>query len=64
MKRYVRKGIPAEHRGLVWMYVSGAEQAKQENPGLYQRLLDGPKDEQLLETIRTGVVSILKFHFT
>ena len=54
VKRYVRKGISNEYRGLVWMYVSGAEAMKEQNPGMYQRLLDGPKDAELMEVIKTG----------
>ena len=36
------------------MYVSGAEKMKAENLGLYQSLLEGPKDEELMEVIKTG----------
>ncbi|XP_033637548.1 growth hormone-regulated TBC protein 1-A-like [Asterias rubens] len=55
VKRYVRKGISNEYRGLVWMYVSGAEAMKEQNPGMYQRLLDGPKDAELMEVIKTDL---------
>ncbi|XP_038051040.1 growth hormone-regulated TBC protein 1-A-like [Patiria miniata] len=55
VKRYIRKGISNEYRGAVWMYVSGAENMKADNPGLYQRLLDGPKDDELLEVIKTDL---------
>ncbi|XP_033122208.1 growth hormone-regulated TBC protein 1-like [Anneissia japonica] len=52
VKRYVRKGIPGEHRADVWMVVSGASFHMSNNTGLYQRLLNGPKDPKLCETIQ------------
>ncbi|XP_071476257.1 growth hormone-regulated TBC protein 1-A-like [Diadema antillarum] len=51
VKRYVRKGVPSEHRGLVWMNVSGAAKMKKKNIGLYQRLLEEPKDPEITEVI-------------
>lgn len=42
VKRYVRKGIPNEHRPLVWMAASGAQDQLDKNPGYYQSLL-GPQ---------------------
>ncbi|XP_070538915.1 growth hormone-regulated TBC protein 1-A-like isoform X3 [Ptychodera flava] len=55
VKRYCRKGIPAEHRGMVWMHISGAQKKMEENPGLYEKLLNGPKDQRLIETISTDI---------
>ncbi|XP_064639427.1 growth hormone-regulated TBC protein 1-A-like isoform X2 [Lineus longissimus] len=52
VKRYVRKGIPNEHRPMVWMCVSGAQERMEANPDLFQKLLSGPKDQQLMETIQ------------
>lgn len=54
VKRYIRKGIPNEHRALVWMVVSGAQAHMEQNPGYYQKLLDGEKNNRLVETIQTG----------
>ncbi|KAK0172226.1 hypothetical protein PV328_005571 [Microctonus aethiopoides] len=55
IKRYVRKGIPGEHRGMVWLLVSGGEDLKTANPDLYQRLLQGPHNSQVAEIIRTDL---------
>nr|CAD7200506.1 unnamed protein product [Timema douglasi] len=56
VKRYVRKGIPGEHRGLVWLTVSGAERLKEETgPDLYLRLLRGPLDQEIIDTVRTDL---------
>ncbi|XP_063224392.1 growth hormone-regulated TBC protein 1-A isoform X2 [Bacillus rossius redtenbacheri] len=56
VKRYVRKGIPGEHRGLVWLTVSGAERLReQRGPDLYQRLLSQPLDEDIVDTVRTDL---------
>lgn len=54
MKRYVRKGIPLEHRAHVWLAVSGAQARLEQNPGYYQRLLQGEGRPELEEAIRTG----------
>lgn len=54
VKRYIRKGVPLEHRARVWMGVSGAQAQMDRNPGYYQRLLQGEHDDRLEEAIRTG----------
>ncbi|XP_019646559.1 PREDICTED: growth hormone-regulated TBC protein 1-A-like [Branchiostoma belcheri] len=55
VKRFIRKGIPAEHRGTVWMEVSGAQHKMETNPDTYTSLLNGEKDQQLLDTINTDI---------
>lgn len=55
LKRYVRKGIPGEHRALIWLIVSGGEELKNATPGLYQHLLDGPHNSEVSEIIRTDL---------
>ncbi|XP_064349002.1 growth hormone-regulated TBC protein 1 isoform X1 [Camelus dromedarius] len=55
VKRYIRKGIPLEHRARVWMGVSGAQAQMDQNPGYYQRLLEGERDDRLEEAIRTDM---------
>lgn len=54
VKRYVRKGIPNEHRALIWMATSGAQDQLEKNPGRYQSLLRAQHDPKLAETINTG----------
>lgn len=54
MKRYIRKGIPNEHRALIWMVVSGAQTNMEQNPGYYHRLLEAEKNDKLVEAIKTG----------
>lgn len=54
-KRYTRKGIPGEHRSLVWMTMSGAMGRMHANPTVYQQLLDGPKNDVLVDVIRTDI---------
>lgn len=54
VKRYIRKGIPNEHRALIWMIVSGAQANMEQNPGYYHRLLEGEKNDKLVEAIKTG----------
>lgn len=54
VKRYIRKGVPLEHRARVWMGVSGAQAQMDQNPGYYLHLLQGEKDDSLEEAIRTG----------
>nr|XP_033472267.1 growth hormone-regulated TBC protein 1-A-like [Epinephelus lanceolatus] len=54
VKRYVRKGVPNEHRARIWMAASGAEKQLESNPGYYQSLLAMEHDAKLKETIHTG----------
>lgn len=54
VKRYVRKGVPNEHRPLIWMAASGAQDQLDKNPGYYQSLLRAHHDPKLVETICTG----------
>nr|XP_030712549.1 growth hormone-regulated TBC protein 1 isoform X1 [Globicephala melas] len=55
LKRYIRKGVPLEHRARVWMGVSGAQAQMDQNPGYYLHLLQGEKDDSLEEAIRTDM---------
>ncbi|KAK4832791.1 hypothetical protein QYF61_025659 [Mycteria americana] len=55
VKRYIRKGIPNEHRALIWMIVSGAQTNMEQNPGYYHRLLEGEKNDKLVEAIKTDM---------
>ena len=54
VKRYVRKGVPNEHRARIWMAASGAQERLETNPGYYQSLLGMEHDAKLKETIHTG----------
>lgn len=60
VKRYVRKGIPNEHRPLIWMAASGAQDQLDKNPGYYQSLLGARHDPKLVETICTGQPLMLR----
>ncbi|XP_044106096.1 growth hormone-regulated TBC protein 1 isoform X1 [Neovison vison] len=55
VKRYIRKGVPLEHRARVWLGVSGAQAQMDQNPGYYQRLLQGEHNDRLEEAIRTDM---------
>lgn len=56
MKRYIRKGIPANHRAGVWMEVSGAAKLRREEPDLYQAMLTIPSTNQVaLDQITTDL---------
>uniref|UniRef100_A0A9L0TML9 Growth hormone regulated TBC protein 1 n=1 Tax=Equus caballus TaxID=9796 RepID=A0A9L0TML9_HORSE len=55
VKRYIRKGVPLEHRARVWMGVSGAQAQMDRNPGYYHRLLQGQRNDSLEEAIRTDM---------
>lgn len=72
IKRYIRKGIPGAHRGLVinffhfflemnlkyfflkkvWLALSGAEDMKNSDPNLYQRLLVAAQSSEVKEIIK------------
>ncbi|XP_051840197.1 growth hormone-regulated TBC protein 1 isoform X1 [Antechinus flavipes] len=55
VKRYVRKGVPNEHRAFVWMATSGAQAQMDQNPGYYRKLLEGERNDKLVEAIKTDM---------
>ncbi|XP_069828473.1 growth hormone-regulated TBC protein 1 [Dendropsophus ebraccatus] len=56
VKRYIRKGIPNEHRSTVWMIVSGAQGQMELNPGYYHSvLLEGKKNAKLVDAVVTDL---------
>ncbi|XP_076034708.1 growth hormone-regulated TBC protein 1-A [Oratosquilla oratoria] len=55
LKRYVRKGIPMKHRGKMWMTASGAHKRQQAHPNYYKSLLEGEKNEEVIEMINIDV---------
>ncbi|XP_063315677.1 growth hormone-regulated TBC protein 1 [Pelobates fuscus] len=56
VKRYIRKGIPNEHRCNIWMIVSGAQVQMEQNPGYYQSILDeGNEDAKLKDAVITDL---------
>ncbi|XP_032681560.1 growth hormone-regulated TBC protein 1-A-like isoform X2 [Odontomachus brunneus] len=55
IKKYVRKGIPAGYRGLVWLAVSGGEDMKNASPDLYERLLQSPYNPEVADVIKTDL---------
>ncbi|XP_029386852.1 growth hormone-regulated TBC protein 1-A-like isoform X2 [Echeneis naucrates] len=55
VKRYVRKGVPNEHRARIWMAASGAQEQLESSPGHYQSLLTMEHDAKLKETIHTDM---------
>lgn len=60
VKRYVRKGVPNEHRARIWMVASGAQERLDRSPGYYQSLLEMEHDAKLKETVHTGQLSVQK----
>lgn len=54
VKRFVRKGVPNEHRANIWMAASGAQEQLENHRGYYQSLLAGEHDAKLKETIHIG----------
>ncbi|XP_045909161.1 growth hormone-regulated TBC protein 1-A-like isoform X2 [Micropterus dolomieu] len=55
MKRFVRKGVPNEHRTRIWMAASGAKERLESNPGYYQSLQAMEHDSKMKETIHTDM---------
>ncbi|KAK7882448.1 hypothetical protein WMY93_028622 [Mugilogobius chulae] len=55
VKRFVRKGVPNEHRARIWMAASGAREKQESNIGYYQSLLEAEHDTKLKETIYTDM---------
>ncbi|XP_062312600.1 growth hormone-regulated TBC protein 1-A-like [Osmerus eperlanus] len=55
VKRFVRKGVPKDHRARIWMASSGAQEQLEKNPGYYHSLLAAEHEAKLEETIRTDM---------
>ncbi|XP_044140707.1 growth hormone-regulated TBC protein 1 [Bufo gargarizans] len=56
VKRYIRKGIPNEHRAHVWMMVSGAQAQMESKPGYYLSVLvEGQKNPKLVDSVVTDL---------
>ncbi|XP_016144218.1 growth hormone-regulated TBC protein 1-A-like [Sinocyclocheilus grahami] len=55
VKRYVRKGVPCEHRTQIWMAASGAQDQLDRNPGYYHSLLKAEHDPKIEEVIRADM---------
>ncbi|XP_052004497.1 growth hormone-regulated TBC protein 1b [Xyrauchen texanus] len=55
VKRYVRKGVPCEHRTQIWMAASGAQDQLNRNPGYYHSLLKAQHDPEIEEVIRADM---------
>lgn len=56
LKRYMRKGVPAEHRAEVWLWASGASQLQEKmGSNLYRELLEEVHDEEVTSSIRTDL---------
>lgn len=52
LKRFVRKGVPANLRKTCWMAVSGAEQCRKNSSLSYQQLRGKIENSQISETIK------------
>ncbi|XP_055699679.1 growth hormone-regulated TBC protein 1-A isoform X2 [Phlebotomus papatasi] len=52
LKRYIRKGVPAHLRKLVWLRTSGATAAMASDPALYRNLLFQKHDEEIVDMIK------------
>uniref|UniRef100_T1IW08 Rab-GAP TBC domain-containing protein n=1 Tax=Strigamia maritima TaxID=126957 RepID=T1IW08_STRMM len=63
VKRYVRKGIPSEHRGLMWATVSGVLELRDQNPDTYTKALSVKKNEELINAISIGTIMVIIMDF-
>lgn len=57
-KRFIRKGIPNEHRRLMWLATSGAQSMLVQNPGLFHSLLKRKEDDTLGQNIEVIKIDI------
>ncbi|KAI3657756.1 hypothetical protein MP638_001021 [Amoeboaphelidium occidentale] len=49
LKKLIRKGVPANIRGLVWLRYSGAEEKMKQSPSIYGRVLEKAMELQYFE---------------
>ncbi|CAH1133310.1 unnamed protein product [Ceutorhynchus assimilis] len=52
LKRFVRKGIPADFRAACWMSISGADRLKSGTAMTYQQMRKANINSQIIETIK------------
>lgn len=52
LKRFIRKGIPADFRTPCWMAISGADRHKEDSPVTYQAMRVQVGNAQIMETIK------------
>lgn len=52
LKRYIRKGIPSEHRERVWLATSGANVLREKDKNLYNELLNRPQNKEVVDSIK------------
>lgn len=55
LKRYIRKGVPGEHRKEIWLYVSGAESMMNSKPELYSLLRQLTPKQNIIEVVKTDI---------
>lgn len=55
LKRYVRKGIPGEHRKQMWMYVSGVDSMMVDKPDLYNLLRRLTPKQNIINVVKIDV---------
>lgn len=55
LKRYIRKGIPGEHRKHIWMFASNGNDFKEQNPELYTILKQKNPPQTIVDTIKTDI---------
>eukprot|EP00794_Sanderia_malayensis_P011103 gene11101-12272_t len=55
VKRYVRKGVPSQSRGEVWLLVSNAQQRLDEFPEKYNELHSGVLNGQIVDIIERDI---------
>ncbi|XP_065055708.1 growth hormone-regulated TBC protein 1-A-like [Rhopilema esculentum] len=55
VKRYVRKGVPSESRGEVWLIISRAKAKLDAAPLKYEELVQGNMDEKIVDIIERDI---------
>lgn len=63
IKRYIRKGIPADLRGAAWFFYAGGPARLAKQPGLYQRLLKEVEGGKLSDNDREHIARDLNRTF-
>lgn len=55
LKKFVRKGIPKDHRKQMWLYISGTDQLMSKNPELYSLLRQLTPKQNIIEVVKTDI---------
>jgi len=62
LRRRCRKGIPQAVRSLAWQHMCGANKLEEQNPGLFDKLVESEEDSSWGDTIKKDIPRTFRHH--